>query len=66
MFFFSVKRQNLPIGGSVFKAKAKFYTQEAGLQDFQALDGWLRRWKDRYSVTFKTISGEANQSLQRW
>ena len=61
-----MKRQNIPIGGSVIKAKAKFYAQETGLQDFQALDRWLRRWKDRYSVTFKTISGEANPSLQRW
>ena len=25
-----------------------------------ASDGWLRRWKERNNVTFKTISGESN------
>ncbi len=58
-WFLSVKSQNIPVGGSVFKDKAKYYAQEAGLQDFQASDGWLRRWKDRFSVSFKAVSGEA-------
>ena len=26
---------------------------------FQALDGWLRRWKERNQKTFKTISRES-------
>eukprot|EP00795_Rhopilema_esculentum_P001008 gene1008-15332_t len=40
--------------------KAKFYAKEAVLYDFQAADDWIRRWKERYSVTFKKISGEAS------
>ena len=27
--------------------------------DFHALDGWLDRWKKRYNISFKMVSGEA-------
>lgn len=52
-WFISVKSQKIPIDGSVFKDKVKYYAQDARLQDFQASDGWLRRWKDRFSVISK-------------
>ena len=58
--FLSAKRQNVPIGGVVFKAKTLEYAKEIGLDDFQASDGRIGRWKKRYNISFKTISGEAN------
>ena len=59
-WFLSVRNQDMPIGGALFKEKEKFYAKDAGLYDFQASGGWIRRWKERYSVTFKKISGEAS------
>ena len=58
--FLSVRSQDVPIWGAVFKAKANFYTREAGLYDFQASDSWTRRRKEGYSVTFKKRSREAS------
>ena len=28
-------------------------------KNFQASDGWLRRWKKRNNISFKTVSGES-------
>ena len=30
------------------------------IENFHASDGWLDRWKKRYNVSFKKISGEGN------
>ena len=65
-WFLSVRSQDVPIGGAVFKGKAKFYAKDAGFYDFQASDGWICRWKERYSVTFKKILVKQVQSLQKW
>ena len=59
-WFLFARSQDVPIGGVVFKAKTLEYAKEIGLDDFQASDGWIRRWKKRYNISFKTISGEAN------
>ena len=59
-WFLSARSQNVPIGGVVFKAKTLEYAKEIGLDDFHASDSWIRRWKKRYNISFKTISGEAN------
>ena len=30
------------------------------VENFKASDGWLDRWKERFNVSFKTVSGESN------
>ena len=30
------------------------------VENFKASDGWLDRWKKRFNVSFKTVSGESN------
>ena len=30
------------------------------IENFHASDGWLDRWKKRYNVSFKKVSGEGN------
>ena len=53
----NVRHQNMPVNGSMLKVKA-LYFKELGLSDtFQASDWWLDRWKKRFNVSFKTISG---------
>ena len=59
-WFLSARSQNVLIGAVVFKAKTLEYAKEIGLDDFQPSDGWIRHWKKRYNISFKTITGEAN------
>ena len=30
------------------------------IENFKASDGWLDRWKKRFNMSFKTVSGESN------
>ena len=53
----SARHNNLPVNGTILKDKALYFGKELGLEEFQASDGWLDRWKKRYNVSFKAISG---------
>jgi len=50
----------IPISGPSLRVKAKWFAARFGVQDFYASDGWLYRFKTRYDVTGKTVSGESN------
>ena len=50
----------MPLSGATIHEKASQYAKELSIENFKASDGWLRRWKERNNVTFKTISGESN------
>ena len=41
------------------KEKAVAFAKELNTENFQASDGWLRRWKERKNTSFKTVSGES-------
>ena len=42
------------------------FAKELNTESFEASDGWLRRWKERNNISFKTVSGSRNLSHQRW
>ena len=50
--------------------KALTFAKELNVENFQALDDWLRRWKERNHITFKTVSGESKfvtpEMVDRW
>ena len=58
-WFVRMRDQGVPIDGPLFKEKTRKYAEELGIQDFKAFNGWFDRWKNRHSVTFKTVLGEA-------
>lgn len=51
------RHKNIPISGNILKTKAIFFAKELGVDSFQASNGWMDRWKQRYNLSFKTISG---------
>ena len=57
MWLLNARHQSIPVSGIIFKAKALYFAKEHGCDSFQPSDGWLDRWKKRYNVSFKTISG---------
>lgn len=58
-WFSRARSQNIPVSGSLVKAKAKEIAEQSGYNSFTASDGWLQKWRKRHNVSFKCISGEA-------
>ena len=58
-WFVKVREEGIPISGTILREKALKYSEELGIDNFKASNGWLDRWKNRHGVTFKTVSGEA-------
>ena len=53
----NARHNNIPISGTIFKEKALEFTKSLEIQDFHASNGWVSRWKKRFNVSFKTVSG---------
>lgn len=63
-WFARARSQNIPISGSLVKAKAKEVAHNLGYQKFSASDGWLNKWRRRHNISFKCISGESADVIQ--
>ena len=54
-----MRSQNAPVSASKIQEKAVIFSKELNTENFQVSDGWLRRWKKRHNISFKTVSGES-------
>ena len=57
-WFKKMRTNNLPVNGTVVKEKAISYAKELQIEGFKASNGWFERWKSRFNVSFKAITGE--------
>lgn len=48
----TVRSKNVVVSASILKTKAKEFAGKIDIKGFQASDGWLDRWKNRYNVMF--------------
>ena len=46
----------------MIQEKAVIFAKELNTENFQASDGWLRRWKDRNNISLKTVSRESKSA----
>ena len=53
------RSKNIPVTGPMLQEKTKRANEELGDATFKASNGWLDRFKKRYNITSKVISGEA-------
>ena len=51
--------KNIPVTGPMLQEKAKQASEELGDSEFTASNGWLDRFKKRFNIKSKVISGEA-------
>lgn len=69
-WFSEVRAQNVPVSGPMLQAKARCFGCLLGHDDFNPLNGWIQRFKDRHGITCKVVSGEAGEvddaSIQAW
>ena len=54
------RSRDVAVSTLVFKTKAIEFAEKMNVENFKASDGWLDRWKKRFNVSFKTVSGESN------
>ena len=54
-----MQSQNVPLSASMIQEKAVIFAKGLNTENFQASNGWLRRWKERNDISFKTVSGES-------
>ena len=55
-----VRSRDVAVSALVFEPKATEFAEKMNVENFKASDGWLDRWKKRFNVSFKTVSGESN------
>ncbi|GFS64650.1 tigger transposable element-derived protein 4 [Trichonephila clavipes] len=53
------REQNIQMGGSLLKEKAKVFAKEFGIE-FSASEGWLTNFKKRNGIVFKKMCGESS------
>ena len=56
----TVRSRDVAVSALILKTKAIDFAEKMSIENFHASDGWLDRWKKRYNVSFKKISGEGN------
>ena len=61
-WFLNIRSQNVPLSDSMIQEKAVIFAKELNTENFQASDGWLPRWKERNSISFKTVLGESKSA----
>ena len=49
----------------MIQEKAVIFAKELNTENFQVLDGWLRRWKESNDISFTTVSGRS-KSITPW
>ena len=52
-----IRSRDVAVSALVFKTKATEFAKKMNVEKFKASDGWLDRWKKRFNVSFKTVSG---------
>jgi hypothetical protein len=70
MWFKQVRSQNIPVSRQLLKEYAMKLAEEHSLDNFQASNGWLEKFAQRHSISFKAIHGEAGaicmEKLGNW
>ena len=57
----TVRSRNVLVIASIMKTKAKELVEKI-IKGFQASEGWLDRWRNRYA-SFKTVSAEGSSYM---
>ena len=47
-WFLNCRSENIPLNGVLLKEKAIAFATELKIENFQASDGWLEKWKKRF------------------
>ena len=60
-----VRSRDVTVSALVFKTKATEFAEKMNVENFKKSDDWLDRWKKRFDVSFKTVSGESSSCTDK-
>lgn len=58
-WFKNVRSNNIFVSGNILKEKALEIANELNVENFNASNGWIERFKERHGLSFKKICGES-------
>ena len=58
-WFTQMRDRDIPISGPLLLQKAKFFADSLEIKDFKQSTGWLDKFKERHSISFKKVCGES-------
>ena len=59
LWFTSMRAKNVCITQDILAKKAKEFGDQLGVTDFAYSNGWVTRFKRRYGISSRVISGES-------
>lgn len=63
--FCDVRSKNAPMSGPLIQTKVLEVSASLNIDHFKASNGWLKKFRSRYNITFNNICGESkNVDLQ--
>ncbi|XP_064462024.1 tigger transposable element-derived protein 6-like [Ornithodoros turicata] len=69
-WFLDIRSRNIPVDGRMLMEKAKCFAMMFEEQNFCGGSGWLQRFKNRYGIVGKAVSGESecanNGDIEKW
>lgn len=69
-WFIDARARNIPVSGPMLQQKAKTFAFILGAENFNASSGWLQRFKARFNIVGKTVSGESEdaneEEIKKW
>lgn len=66
----AVRNKNVPISGPLIQKTSLEVSTQLNITDFKASNGWLEKFRQRYSISFKTACGESSdvnsETVSEW
>lgn len=59
-WFTQARDKNIPLSGTLVRAKAEEFAVSLGKNNFKASSGWLDGFKERNEISFKSVCGESS------
>ena len=64
------RNPNIPVSGSMLQEEAALMAEKLEISDLVASNGWLEKFKQKYSICNKTVAGEAGdvskETMESW
>ena len=58
-WFTAARAKHIPVSGPILQEKARNIAKELQQPDFKASNGWLEKFRTRYNISFRILSGES-------
>ena len=69
-WYIMFRNSNIPVSGAMLQEEATLITEKLETAEFVASNGWLEKFKQKYSICNKTVAEEAGdvskETMESW